>query len=377
VKTIFGRRYLYEKSLPALFQAVIDSAGYLIFRRKRSRPENIRRILVSRIDHVGDVFMASSILPHLKKAYPDAKIDFMAGDWNLFLLRSNPLVDNVLVYNSFKHVRNKGLIKRAAGGLTGFVKNVRRLRSSGYDLAIDLRAYPFNSIPLLYLGGVRYSVGFATGGFGFLLDGVVPYRTGTHEASHLSDALASLGISVHEGGLRPRFVLSEEARKNAAGVLSGLGIEEGDRFVLIHTGSGNPAKLWKKEGWQELIRMIGKTGIKIALYDDVYPDIKGAPRLPEMPIETFAAVTSRAAAFVGLDSFPAHLAASFDVPTVVIWSGIGDHRQWRPAGEKVSVIRRDLKCSPCSRKNGCETMECMDISADECMKALASTLPLK
>lgn len=376
VKTIFGRSYLYEKYYPALVQALIDSAGYLLFRRGRTRPENIRRILVSRIDHVGDVFLASSVLPHLKNAYPAAKIDFMAGHWNLFLLRSNPHVNEVLAYNSFKHERNKGLIKRAAGGLTSFVKNVRRLRSVRYDLAIDLRAYPFNSVPLLYLGGARYNVGFATGGNGFLLDRVIPYRSGGHEAAHLSDALASLGIRVPEEELRPRFLLSEEACKNAAGVLDQIGIKEGERFVLIHTGSGNPAKLWKKERWLELIQMIGAKGIKIALYDDIYLDM-GSPMLPKMPIETFAAATSKAAAFVGLDSFPAHLAASFDAPTIVIWCGTGDYRRWRPLGEKVSVIRRELKCSPCSRKNGCETMECMDISASDCMKALASTLSPK
>lgn len=377
MKTIFGRDYLYEKSYPALFQAVIDSAGYLLFRRSRRKPENIRKILVSRIDHVGDVFIASSILPHLKKAYPYAKIDMLAGEWSLFLLRSNPFIDDILLYNSFKHNRAKGFLKKAAAGLTGFVKNVRRLRRVRYDLSIDLRAYPFNSIPLLYLGGGRYNVGFATGGNGFLLDRIIPYRIGAHEAAHLCDALGSIGITVHEDDLRPRFVLPEEAGRSAAGVLHGAGIEEGERFVLIHTGSGNPAKLWKKERWRELVRRIREEGIKIALYDDIYLDILDSARLPRMPIETFAAVTSKASAFIGLDSFPAHLAASFGVPVAVIWCGIGDHRQWRPIGGKVSIIRRELDCSPCSRKNGCETMACMDISAGDCMKALASTFSPK
>lgn len=377
MKTIFGRVYLYEKSYPALVQAVIDSAGYFLFRRSRRKPENIRKILVSRIDHVGDVFIASSILPHLKKAYPSAKIDMLAGEWSLFLLRSNPLIGDVLIYNSFKHNRAGGFLKKAAQGLTGFVKNVRRLRSVRYDLSIDLRAYPFNSIPLLYFGGGRYNVGFATGGNGFLLDRVIPYRKGTHEAAHLSDALESIGLRVHEDDLRPRFDLTEEAIRNAAGVLRGIGIEEGERFVLIHTGSGNPAKLWKEERWQELVRRIREEGIKIALYDDIYLGILDSARLPKMPVETFAAVASKASAFIGLDSFPAHLAASFGVPAAVIWCGIGDHRQWRPIGGKVSVIRRELKCSPCARTNGCETMECMDISVEDCMKALASTLSLK
>ena len=375
--------YLFQKPYLAVIQWVIDAVGRLLFLpvRKRKMPTDVRKILVSRIDHLGDVFIASSILPHLKKAFPRASIHFMAGEWARGYLRSNPHIDSLLVYNSMKLNRNKGLLKNALSAVTGFAANVREMRSESYDLCIDLRAYPFNSILLLVLGGGKYRVGFSTGGFGFLLDNVIPYRTGVHEITHVKDALSSIGINVPESELRPEFVPTRSSVKETTRILEGLGIAEGEKFVLVHTGSGAPKKLWRKERWQELVKgIIRRYGIKVVLYDPTYGDsIKGCIKLPPLiSFEQFAVVAKKASLFIGLDSLPAHLAASFGTPVVVLWCGINDFRQWKPVGEKVALVRKDVDCAPCFKKNGCAEMHCMDITADECMREAAMFLdPLR
>src|SRR3989304_8631354 len=121
--------YLFQKPYLAVIQLVIDAVGRLLFLpvRKRKMPTDVRKILVSRIDHLGDVFIASSILPHLKKAFPRASIHFMAGEWARGYLRSNPHIDSLLVYNSMKLNRNKGLLKNALSAITGFAANVREM----------------------------------------------------------------------------------------------------------------------------------------------------------------------------------------------------------------------------------------------------------
>lgn len=371
MKTAFGKTYLFKKPYLAMLQGAADTIGYLLFRRQSAKmPSEVKKVLVSRIDHFGDVFIASSILPHLKAAYPGARIDFLAGEWAWGYLRSNPFINRVLVYNAFRHNRNGGFFKKAFGAIEGFFRNVRDIRAEGYDLAIDLRAYPFNSIPVLYLGGVKYIAGFSTGGFGFLLNNVVHYRTGVHETAHINDALTALGTNVPLRQLRPSFTPPKTALKEASRVLEGLGIPEGEDYVLIHTGAGNPGKLWKKEEWQGVIdRIVTRHGVKVVAYDPVYGDLLGCTYLPALiSFELFAAVAKRASVFIGLDSMPAHLAASFNTPTVVVWCGINDSVQWRPVGESVSIIKKDVACSPCFLKNGCKSMDCMRISAEDCMR---------
>lgn len=367
-----GRSYLFQKPYMAIGQGIIDFLGYSIFRKSGNAqaPSNIKKILVSRIDHFGDVFIASSILPHLKIAYPSAKIHFMAGEWAKSYLRSNPNIDRVLIYNSIRHNRAKGLLKNARTALSGFVGNVRKMRAEGYDLCIDLRAYPFNSIPLMYLGGGRCKVGFATGGWGFLLDKIVPYREGVHEISHVNDTLKALGIFVPDKDIKPEFTPSKTALKECSRILEGLGITEGEQFVLIHTGCGNPKKQWKKECWQELIdKLSGIYEIKVLVYDTEFGDLNGCIKLPSLiSFELFAAAAKRATLFIGLDSLPAHLAASFSTPVVAVWCGINDSVQWRPVGRSVRVVKNEVDCSPCFRKNGCSSMECMEIRVDDCLK---------
>jgi len=379
MRRVFGRDYLYEKHFMALAQGLVDSIGYLIRRpgKKRLDRAGVRRILISRIDHLGDVFIASSVLPYLKEAFPAARIDFLAGEWTHVYLKTNPFVDRVIPYNAFRHNRTSGFFKRVVDAALGYMRALGELRRARYDLCINLRTYPFNASTLLYfggLGGCRYNVGFATGGYGFLLDRVIPYREGVDELSHMAAALEAVGINT--AGLRPRFEPSEDASRRAGALLKVLGIGEGERFAVFHTGAGTPVKRWRREAWTELGAMLrAGYGLKTLVTDPVYGGINSCIALPALvSFDEYAAVLKRAALFVGLDSFPAHLAASMDTPVMVVWCGVNDVVRWQPAGGRVAVVRRDIACAPCFKKAGCAAMACMRIDAGECLEAAAAFL---
>jgi ADP-heptose:LPS heptosyltransferase len=54
-----------------------------------------------------------------------------------------------------------------------------------------------------------------------------------------------------------------------------------------------------------------------------------------------------------------HLASAVGTPCVVIGNGISHPSHWRPRGEAVAVVRKDVPCAPCHRGGGCATMECV------------------
>jgi len=381
----FGRPYLYKKPYMAFMQGLVDAIGGVFVKPSRKKQGEVKKILVSRIDHMGDVFLASSVLPHIKKAYPKAAIDFMAASWSSVCLKDNPYIDRVIVYDAFKHNRRPGLFKNLAVAIACFLKTVREMRKDSYDLCLVLRAYPFNGIVMSYLGGCKNIAGFATGGFGFLLDGIAPYREGVHELAHLADALNTVGVRVSEKELRPSLNVSKEAASVWASMMRGFGAADTEPYIIIHTGAGNPKKYWKKERWQSLINLITTgLGYKVIAYDPVYGGLPSNDSIGGLkdcitmdsliPFDVFAAAMKGAAAFAGLDSLPAHLAASFGVPTVVVWCGINDHVKWRPVGTRVAIVKKDVSCAPCSMKNGCADMVCMDISADECFEHMKGLL---
>jgi len=380
--TVLGRQYHFQKRRWAIIIGLIDALGTFLFSLlgRNIEPMNVRKILVSRIDHLGDVLLATCALPHLKRAYPDAKIDFLIGEWAKDLLVNNPYVNETITYNSFLHNRSGSLWHRIRSDAISFLNAFKKIRKERYDLSIDLRAYFINSIPLLYLSGVEYIVGYGTGGFGFLLDKEVLYRTGIHEVLHIADLIKSIGVDVKDEEIRPLYKISILGEERAKSLLKSEHIQSGESFILIHPGTSDKKKEWNIQGWKTIINDLKQSGVKIVLCggsNDIHivkailseGSQNGIVNITSpLPLEVFAGVVKRASLVIGLDSFPCHLAAALGTPTVVLWSGINDPAQWRPYGNNVKIVRKDPSCAPCYRSKGCEQMTCMDISPEEVLE---------
>ena len=88
--------------LNALF-LVIDKLLWFVLDNKFnarfiSRPQ---KILLTNIAHLGDVVVATSVLPVLKSAFPDAEIGFLVGSWSQVVVHDHPMIKWV---HSFDHV---------------------------------------------------------------------------------------------------------------------------------------------------------------------------------------------------------------------------------------------------------------------------------
>ena len=55
------------------------------------------KILIIKLDAVGDVLRTTSILKPLKKKYPDSYIEWCTRKNSIELFRNNPLVDEVII----------------------------------------------------------------------------------------------------------------------------------------------------------------------------------------------------------------------------------------------------------------------------------------
>jgi ADP-heptose:LPS heptosyltransferase len=122
-----------------------------------------------------------------------------------------------------------------------------------------------------------------------------------------------------------------------------------DGSIVIHPGSGGDRKCWPKHRFVELIERLKTRGKRvIVVLGDVETEKWSAAEIA--PFEALAEVIrpprliellhliGRAAAFVGNDGGPAHLAGILSVPTVVLF-GPSDPVVWRPLGPSVHVIR--------------------------------------
>ena len=97
-------------------------------------------------------------------------------------------------------------------------------------------------------------------------------------------------------------------------------------------------------------------------------NIGGQTSLPEL-----AVFYKNALMIITTDSGPMHLAAAAGIPVVALF-GPTDPARTGPYGKCHTVIRTDLHCSPCLKKQ-CPTRQCMeDITPDQVLTALGKML---
>jgi ADP-heptose:LPS heptosyltransferase len=150
----------------------------------------------------------------------------------------------------------------------------------------------------------------------------------------------------------------------------------GRAVLTIAPGSGAREKNWPEEffiavakEWRERTG-----GSAMLLVGPVEAARGGIDRLrqdclavSDLTLSQVAAVISRSAVYLGNDSGITHLAAAVGVPTVALF-GPSDPHQWAPRGRRVTVISRQVHCSPCSNSTmkSCPHRACLsELSAEE------------
>lgn len=147
---------------------------------------------------------------------------------------------------------------------------------------------------------------------------------------------------------RPRLFLRAPARSAARARLDALGL--GPRVLAIHPGSGGARKRWPAERFFEAARAAREAfGLDPLFFlgpveAEADPGLAAAvrragwPAIEAPPLFELAASIAVAAAYLGNDSGPTHLAAALGTPTVALF-GPSDPRLFGPRGRKVEILR--------------------------------------
>ena len=121
--------------------------------------ETIERLLVIRQQNqMGDMLCAVPALRGLRKRFPGARISLVAAAINSEVMRGNPWIDEVLVYDKRRQMRNPF-------HLPVFIAGLRRRR---FDAALVLNTVSFSvtSMMLSAASGARLRIGCSGAAFG-------------------------------------------------------------------------------------------------------------------------------------------------------------------------------------------------------------------
>jgi heptosyltransferase-3 len=352
----------------------------------------VRRVLITKLRHHGDVLLTSPVFTTLARAAPAAEIDALVYRETAPMLEGHPHIAQL-------HTIDRDWKKLGvATQLREEWALLRRLSARRYDLLVHLTEHP-RGLTLARLLSPRWSVTrerpsrAALWRRHFTHFYRLPRTTPRHAVEANLDALRRIGVYPYEPEKKLVLVPGTGAGARADALLAQHGVAA-NAFVQVHPGSRWLFKCWPAERTAALVERIVAGGLAVvvtsapdarertlvaAILEALSPeararvvDLGGMLTLPEL-----AALTGRARAFVGVDSAPMHIAAAMGTPTVALFGPSGE-REWGPWRVAQRVITSDAHpCRPCGI-DGCgggKVSECLTtLPVDTVHAALRSLL---
>lgn len=325
-------------------------------------PSRIRRVLVTKLRHHGDVLLASPVLGTLKRHLPEAQIDALVYHDTRDMLSEHPALCQL-------HL----LTKR--GPLREEWRLLRALRSRRYDLLVHLTSSRRGAWLARIL---KPAVSVAPDHPGKLYRRSFTHLYRQANARHMVecnlDALRRIGLWPEESDKKLVLVAGADAERRAEKHLPDLGLEAG-KFILIHPSSRWQFKCWPEQKVAELAIRLVERGFPL-LFTSA-PDAQETgmvqrvlARLPfpatslagRLTLKELAALMARARLFIGMDSAPMHIAAAVGTPVVALFGPSGANI-WGPWQVPARVITSDHSCRPCGLDGcgGSKRSECLEI----------------
>ncbi|MAG08644.1 lipopolysaccharide heptosyltransferase II [Candidatus Woesearchaeota archaeon] len=338
------------------FILIADMLGYAlihpILSLKRFNKAKIKRILVIRIDEIGDVILATPVFRALKEEFPGCKVDVLVKKGTKEVLEHNPNVDNTIICEK-DWLRNKL-------DIAYFLSLAKKLKGK-YDLMIELHTSPVNILLAFFIGG--YKIGYAFRGLGFLSNKTRFLAKKEHIIDRNLDLLKLININHKSRKMDVFFSKKEEVYVNALLKKHKL---TGKKLICINPGTLRANKLWQNNKWAELsdtlmekynayILFTGSSNEK-PLVNDIISMVKNKNKAVNLAGETgllqLAALIKRCRLFIGTDSGPLHIARAVETPLIGLY-GPTNPFIWGYNEDKYKSVYKKLDCSFCNQE-GCK-----------------------
>ena len=345
------------------------------------QPQSVvpKRILVIRLDRIGDVVLSTPVLQALRTAYPHAYIAMMVRPTCRELLEGNPFLNEIIIYE--KEGRHHSVIRT--------IQFARGLRRYEFDTALIL--HPSNrSHWIPFLAGIPIRIGYNRK-CGWLLTHRVPHHKqegSQHEATYTLELLRGVGIT--PGIPQPLIGIQHEAAQRVEGLLSAASIRPTDRLVAIHPSASCVSKRWMPDRFAQVgDRLVAEHGVRLCLVAGE-ADVETARRVAQLMHQSvlnlagrlslgeLAALFKRCRLLISNDSGPVHVAAAVGTPVIDIFGrnqrGLSPQR-WGPLGEGHIILHKEVGCVTCLAHNCDIEFLCLtSLSVDDVYRAAVSIL---
>lgn len=329
-----------------------------------------RRILILNGAHIGDVVIATSLIPVLRAAFPGAKIGFAVGSWAAMVVRDHPEVAWVHEIDHWRLSRAVGgrLSKLAQSGRSRR-KALTEIRAVGYDVSLSIYPVYPDFLDVAWQAGIPVRVAYRSSRFAPLATRLAefprrnPFLT---QGARQAEILRPLGVT-EEHLEKRRAVLPGDDAAAVAEVCAVLGVSDlaATRYRVIHMGSGAQSRELPVEFWREVaaacdapVLFTGHGSREASRIERAMEGLRGCVNgCGRLSWNGFVAAVRHAELLYGVESMAGHVAAAVGTPCRMVYSGAAGVGRWRPEGPASLVFTQHTLCAPC--EYGCAGRECL------------------
>jgi heptosyltransferase-2 len=344
-------------------------------------PEQLQRVLVVRLDAVGDVIMTTPFLRELRRFLPGAWITLVVRPTLVNLVELCPYVNEVLPFDC--HVRSG--LKHLRLHMRTLHLAWKRLWHRPFDLAIVPRwdADIFHAAFVAFSSGATWRMAYSehvnegkselNKGYDQLFTHTLVDTALKHEVEHNLEIVRYLGGAGEEERLE--VWLSQEDHTMAENLLQSRRVSPDDLLIALGPGAGDAKRMWPLCNFVELGTWLQQKYSASLLVvggdEEEYLGRELEQKLGGTVINSVGRTTLREVCallkqcqlYIGNDSGAMHLASAAGVSVVEIschplngsrWHANSPHR-FGPWGVDFTVLQPEKAIEPCS--DGCTALQ--------------------
>ena len=326
------------------------------------------KILIVQPSRMGDIIFALPAVTQIKKKYPNAHISWIADERCADIIKDNPLIDNLIVFDR-THIT------------LSYLKQIyKKLKDQKFDLSIDFHGL-FKSAFIVKMAGAKFKLASSsTNGmreFSWLFSKEIkPESVNTHCIERHLAVAKYLGCDVNTDNLDYSLCVDDKYISQVKEILQKENVDFNKKIVLIHPGGGWISRRWQSEKFAQIIDLMNENyDINVILIggkeggasekglDEEIISLSKTKKIKnltgKLTLKQLMAIFKLADLFLANEAGPMHIATALKVPAIAIL-GPTDAKRTGPFKGNTTIIQKKVSCQPCRNRN-CSKVDCMKL----------------
>lgn len=313
-------------------------------------------ILIIRLSSIGDIIHCTPVARSLKKNWPTCRITWLVGEVSADLIRSNPHVDEVIVWSRERferHLQNFEWVR----AVSIWRELQALLASKKFDIVLDIHGLFITGMIARQVQASR-RIGMSTAReCNSLFMTQVAQPLSEHIVDRYLGVLQPLGITCLDR--RMTLVVPEASKQFAVEFLRESGAGGEKKIIVLIPGTTWSTKNWPIDFFGRLACSLvddftivlcgGKSEIDLGRQIQVQAGHKIVNAVNQTGLLEMAAIIEQASLVIGGDTGPMHIAAALGVSNIILF-GPTNPAVYGPLGDHSVAVSHQRDCSFCHKR---------------------------